>query len=155
MKHIATMHHDIILVYFIKDNHCYPITDEKLKVLATKANQGGVDKLWKYVGQMKWSRRHEQFVVINDMEEVVQLDVSNKIIVLPENEKILLLIDIFIVLTTLSSSYVSIIMAGLMGFWTIAITCTCQMTGMRLENRFVIIFMISSRQQILFGQIKV
>ena len=30
----------ISLVYFIKDNHCYPITDERLKIIATKANQG-------------------------------------------------------------------------------------------------------------------
>lgn len=36
---------------------------------------------------MKWSRRHEQFVVINDMKEEGQLDVSNKVIVLPEDEK--------------------------------------------------------------------
>ena len=67
-KHIATTsHHDITLVFFIKDNHCYPIADERLKILATKANQGGVDNLWKFMTDMKWSRRHEQFVVINDM----------------------------------------------------------------------------------------
>ena len=29
MKHLATTpRHDISLVFFIKDNHCYPITDE-------------------------------------------------------------------------------------------------------------------------------
>lgn len=53
MKHIATTpRHDISLVFFIKDNHCYPITDERLKVLATKANQGGVDNLWKFMTDM-------------------------------------------------------------------------------------------------------
>ena len=40
------------LVFFIKDNHCYPITDERLKVLATEANQGGVDNLWKFLTDM-------------------------------------------------------------------------------------------------------
>ena len=89
MKHIATTpRHDISLVFFIKDNHCYPITNERLKVLATKANQSGVDNLWKFMTDMKWSRRHEQFVVINNMEEEEQLDVTNKVIVLPEDEKI-------------------------------------------------------------------
>ena len=68
MKYLG-ISHDISLVFFIKDNHCYPITDERLKILATKANQGGVDNLWKFMGEMKWLRRHEQFVVINDMEE--------------------------------------------------------------------------------------
>ena len=87
MKHLGVSH-DVSLVFFIKDNHCYPITDERFKILATKANQGGVDNLWKFMGQMKWSRRHEKFVVINDLEEEAQLDVSDKIIVLPEDEKI-------------------------------------------------------------------
>ena len=50
------------VAYFIKDNHCYPITDEWLKIIATKANQGGADNLWKYMGDIKWSRRHEQFL---------------------------------------------------------------------------------------------
>ena len=97
MKHIATTpRHDISLVFFIKDNHCYPITDERLKVLATKANQGGVDNLWKFMTDMKWSRRHEQFVFINNMEEEEQLDVSNKVIVMPEDEKIEPVIDRYI-----------------------------------------------------------
>lgn len=114
MKHIAsTKHHDVVLVFFIKYNHCYPITDKWLKILATKANQGGVDSLWKFMGEMKWSRHHEQFVVIDDMEEEEQLDVSNKIIVLPEDEKIEPVIDIFIVLTTSLNMYILIIMVGL------------------------------------------
>ena len=36
MKHItSTPRHDISHVFFIKENHCYPITDERLKILAT------------------------------------------------------------------------------------------------------------------------
>ena len=34
---------DIALVYVVKDHHCFPITDEKLKLIASKANQGGAD----------------------------------------------------------------------------------------------------------------
>ena len=97
VKHIATTtHHDITLVFFIKDNHCYLITDGQLKILSTKANQEGVENLWKHMVDMKWRRRHEHFVVINDMEEEAQLDVSNKIIVLPEDEKIESVIDRYI-----------------------------------------------------------
>ena len=92
-------------VLFIKGNRCYPITDERLKMLATKANQGGVDNLWKFMGEMKWSRRHEQFVVINDMEEEEQLAVSNKIIILPEDEKIEPVIDRYIYHTNYFMEY--------------------------------------------------
>ena len=106
MKYIATTpRHDISLVFFIKDNHCYPITDERLKILATKANQGGANNLWTFMGEMKWSRQHEQFVVINDLEEEAQLDVSNKIIVLPEDEKIEPVIDRYIYRTNYFVEY--------------------------------------------------
>ena len=92
-------------MFFIKNTHCYPITDERLKILATKANQGGVDNLWKFMSDIRWSRRHEQFVVINDMEEEAQLDVSNKIIVLPEDEKIEPVIDRYIYRTNYFVEY--------------------------------------------------
>lgn len=106
MKYIATTpRHDISLVFFIKDNHCYPITDERLKILATKANQGGVDNFWTFMGEMKWSRRHEQFVVINDLEKEAQLDVSNKTILLPEDEKIEPVIDRYIYRTNYFVEY--------------------------------------------------
>ena len=36
---------NITLVYIVKDHHCFPITDEKLKIVAAKANQGGCDNL--------------------------------------------------------------------------------------------------------------
>ena len=42
MKHIAsTDHKDICLVFYIKDHHLYPIQDNRLKYIATQANQGG------------------------------------------------------------------------------------------------------------------
>ena len=39
IKHVGQPR-DISLAHFIKDNHGYPITDEWLKIIATKANQG-------------------------------------------------------------------------------------------------------------------
>ena len=48
MKHIAsTNHKDICLVYYIKDHNLYPIQDNRLKHIATQANQGGADNLWR------------------------------------------------------------------------------------------------------------
>ena len=40
---------NVTLVYVVKDHHCFPITDEKLKLIALKANQGGCDNLLKYM----------------------------------------------------------------------------------------------------------
>ena len=40
MKHIASHgHSDVTLVFYIKDHHLYPIQDDRLKHIATKANQ--------------------------------------------------------------------------------------------------------------------
>lgn len=68
MRH--TVHsRDTSLVYFVKDHHCYPITDERLKIITTKANQGGVNDLWKHMSDLKWTRRHEYITVLNSLEE--------------------------------------------------------------------------------------
>ena len=45
-------HPDVVLVYIVKDNHCYPITDQKLKLVASKANQGGCDDLLKHMSDL-------------------------------------------------------------------------------------------------------
>lgn len=100
MKNLGTSR-DISLVYFVKDHHCYPITDERLKTITTKANQGGTDILWKHRSDMKWSRRHEQFVVLNDLGEEEELDVSGQVIVLPEDVKIEPVIERYILRTNL------------------------------------------------------
>lgn len=98
MKHLGTSR-DISLLYFVKEHHYYPITDERLKTIATKANQGGIDNLWKHMSDMKWSRRHEQCVVLNDLGEEEELDVSGQVIVLPEDVKIEPVIDRYILRT--------------------------------------------------------
>lgn len=78
----------VTLVYFVKDHHCHPITDERLKIIASKANQGGVDYLWKHMSDLKWSRRHEHITLLNSLEEEEELDKEKEIIVLPEDTKI-------------------------------------------------------------------
>ena len=76
MKHISHPA-DKSLVYFVKDHHCYPLTDERLKIIATKANQGGVDYLWKHMSNLKWSRRHEYITLLNSLEEEEALNKEN------------------------------------------------------------------------------
>ena len=57
MKHIASCQPPICLVFYIKDHHLYPIQDDRLKQIATKANQGAADNLWRYMTDMKWSNK--------------------------------------------------------------------------------------------------
>ena len=58
MKHIASKNNRIAsLVFYIKDHHLYPIQDNHPKHIATQANQGGADNLWKYMTDMKWSNK--------------------------------------------------------------------------------------------------
>ena len=45
------------------------------------------------MSDMKWPRWHEQFVVLNDLDEEEELDVSGQVIVLPEDVKIEPVID--------------------------------------------------------------
>ena len=50
MKHITSHgHSDVTLVFYIKDHHLYPIQDDRLKQIATKASLGGADNLWRYM----------------------------------------------------------------------------------------------------------
>ena len=60
---------NVTLVYYVKDGHCYPITDRELKTLASKANQGGCDNLLKYMTDLKWTRRHDQVHKIQTLDE--------------------------------------------------------------------------------------
>ena len=78
---------DVSLVYVVKDHHCYPITDEKLKLIASKANQGRCDNLLKYMSDLKWTRRHENVTNIESIAEICCLNKENHIIVLPESAK--------------------------------------------------------------------
>ena len=95
MKHKLTIRH----------HHCQLITDERLKTMAMKANQGGADNFWKYMSDMKWSRRHDQFTVLNDLDKEEERDVSNHVIVLPEDTKIEPVIDRYMIRTNYFVKY--------------------------------------------------
>jgi len=49
IKHIGTKCRDVSLIYIVKDNHCFPVTNERLKLIASKANQGGCNYLLKHM----------------------------------------------------------------------------------------------------------
>ncbi|XP_068677184.1 uncharacterized protein [Montipora foliosa] len=87
---------DVFLVYIVKDHHCFPITDEKLKITAAKANQGGCDDLLKYMSEMKWSRNHEFVHKLNKFDDIYELEKKDNIIVLPEDVKMMQAIDAYI-----------------------------------------------------------
>ena len=76
---------DVCLVYIVKDGHCHPITDERLKLVALKTNQGGCDNLLKYMTELKWTRRHENVFKINSLDEIENNNKKNSIIILPED----------------------------------------------------------------------
>lgn len=88
VTHIGTnTRTNVVLVYIVKDNHCFPITNEKLKIVAAKANQGGCDDLLKYMSDLKWTRHHENVTKLESVEDINKHDKENHIIVLPENTK--------------------------------------------------------------------
>ena len=74
-------------MYIVKDHHCFPITEEALKRLASKANQGGCDNLLKYMSDLKWTRRHENVTRINTTDDIKCLEKENHIIILPPKIK--------------------------------------------------------------------
>ena len=97
MKHIAsTNHKDICLVFYIKDHHLYPIQDDRLEHIATQANQGGADNLWKYMTDMKWSNKSSNYIMCEELEnneltdkgKPTLLTIENHVIVLPPDMKI-------------------------------------------------------------------
>ena len=102
MKQIgSTTNKDVCLVYYIKDHHLYPILNDHLKELATQANQGGVDNLWKYMTDMKWSNKSSNCIMYQDlldnMDELIMGEIGDKltlaeiedhVIILPPETKI-------------------------------------------------------------------
>ncbi|XP_068692731.1 uncharacterized protein [Montipora foliosa] len=95
-SHIRKNNCDVSLVYIVKDHHCYPITDEKLKLTAAKANQGGCNDLLKYMTDMKWTRNHESVFKLDKFDDIHELDKKDNIIVLPEDVKMMQAIDAYI-----------------------------------------------------------
>ena len=86
---------NVALVYIVKDHHCYPITDEKLKIVASKANQGGCDDLLKHMPDLTWTRRHKNVTKIESVDEIIGLNKEKHIIVLPESVKMKEAIEVY------------------------------------------------------------
>ena len=78
---------DVSLVFIVKDHHCFPITDETLKTVAIKANQGGTSNLLKYMAELKWTRRNENVCKLDSVDDVATHKRENAVIILPEEAK--------------------------------------------------------------------
>ena len=89
-------HPDIVLVYIVKDHHCFPITNENLKIVAAKANQGGCDDLMKHMSELKWSRRHENIDKIETVHEISDMKRENNVIILPKGVKMKEAIEMYV-----------------------------------------------------------
>lgn len=70
-----------------------------------KASQSGADNLWKYMSDVKWSRRHTQFTVLNSMDEEEELNVSNHVMVMPEDTKLVPVIERYMIRTNYFVEY--------------------------------------------------
>lgn len=115
MKHIPQHgHSEITLVFYIKDHHLYPIQDARLKQIATKANQGGAENLWRHITDMKWSE--PEFVSFDEGGESQEPtnDVKDKptfatiedhAIILPPNTKVAPVIEEYVTRTNYFVEY--------------------------------------------------
>ena len=83
----------VSLVYIVKDHHCWPITDEKLKIIAAKANQGGCDDLLKHMSDLTWTMRHDNILKLKDVDDISRVEKEEHIIILPEDVKMNVAID--------------------------------------------------------------
>ena len=106
MKHIASKQPSICLVFYIKDHHLHPIQDDRLKQIATKANQGSADNLWRYMSELKWSNKSSNYIMYEELEnnELTEeegkptlLTIDNHVIVLPPDTKIEPIIETYMI----------------------------------------------------------
>ena len=101
------------LVFYIKDHHLYPIQDDRLKQIATKANQGGADNLWKYMTDMKRSNKSSNYIMYEELENNELTDegkptlmtIENHVIVLPPDSKIEPVIETYMIRTNYFVEY--------------------------------------------------
>ena len=113
MKHIASNNRSVCLVFYIKDHHLYPIQDDRLKQIATKANQGGADNLWRYITDMKWSNKSSNYIMYEELEnnelteegKPTMLTIENHVIVLPPDMKIEPVIEAYMIRTNYFVEY--------------------------------------------------
>ena len=95
ITHSRKANGNVSLVYIVKDHHCWPITDEKLKIIASKANQGGCDDLLRHMSDLTWTMRHENILKLKDLNEISEMNKVKHIIILPEEVKMNVAIDTY------------------------------------------------------------
>ena len=115
IKHIASASSDISLVFYVKNHHLYPIQDDRLKQIATKANQGGADNLWRYMTDMKWSNKSSNYIMYQDLinDDIVAKPkdkptlstIENYVIILPPDTKIDPIIEAYMIRTNYFVEY--------------------------------------------------
>ena len=71
-------------MYQLKDNHCFPIFGSELKITATRGNGGRASDLLKYITELKWTRRHDNIKVLENLDDLAaKLEKQDRIFILP------------------------------------------------------------------------
>ena len=100
-------------IFYVKDHHLYPIQDDRLKQIATKANQGGANNLWRYMTDMKWSNKSSNYIMYEELENNELTEegkptlstIKNHVIVLPPDMKIEPVIEAYMIRTNYFVEY--------------------------------------------------
>ena len=100
-------------IFYVKDHHLYPIQDDRLKQIATKANQGGASNLWRYMTDMKWSNKSSNYIMYEELENNELTEegkptlstIKNHVIVLPPDMKIEPVIEAYMIRTNYFVEY--------------------------------------------------
>lgn len=95
VKHAVRTTNDVRLVYYVKDKPSLSYYRPAAQIHSHKS----------YMSDVKWSRRHEYFTVLNDLGEEEELHVSNHIVVLPEDIKLEPVIDQYMMRTNYFVEY--------------------------------------------------
>ena len=104
LTHSNNCRSDIGLVYYVKDHHLFPITDEKLKLVASKANLAVIIFL-KHMSDLKWIRHHENITKLNTIDGILDPKKEFNIVILPESVKMTTAIDKYILKTNFCMEY--------------------------------------------------
>ena len=145
---------NVSLVYIVKDHHCFPITNEKLKLTASKASQS--NHLLKYMSDLKWTRRHENIYKMKKLEDLHNIDKENNIIILPEGVKIPQVMEIYMNISNLYIEFLHWSTNGILDGFIDHNKKTCIFSMMIIirENRYVKNCLIYIKLMTLNGQTK-
>lgn len=80
----------------MKDHHLHPILDKQLKTAVTEANRGSSKNLLKHLIEFKWLRKSGKIIRLDELNELIDLDIRDSIIVIPEDNAIEQAADIIV-----------------------------------------------------------